>query len=99
MAENKLEPCSTVGIDMPKNQFNEREICESAVIEAWNRRADTEKKIRNEAIKEFAERLKNTMSKLEGNSQNKIYEIAMNDMLFYYVPKIIDDVVEEMMEV
>ena len=84
---------------MPKNQFNEREICESAVIEAWNRRADTEKKIRNEAIKEFAERLKNTMSKLEGNSQNKIYETAMNDMLFYYVPKIIDDVVEEMMEV
>lgn len=57
-----------------------------------------EKKIRNEAIKEFAERLKNTMSKLQGNSPNKTYKTVMNDMLFYYVPKIIDDVVEEMTE-
>jgi len=27
-----------VGINMPNGQYNEREICESAVIEAWNRR-------------------------------------------------------------
>lgn len=29
-----------VGINMPDGRYNEREICESAVIEAWNRRAD-----------------------------------------------------------
>ena len=29
-----------VGIQMPNRQYNEREICESAVIEAWNRRVD-----------------------------------------------------------
>lgn len=27
-----------VGINMPDGRYNEREICESAVIEAWNRR-------------------------------------------------------------
>ena len=31
---------STVGIDMPTDKYNEREICESAAIEAWNRRAN-----------------------------------------------------------
>lgn len=29
-----------VGVNMPKNQYNEREICESAAIDTWNRRAD-----------------------------------------------------------
>jgi hypothetical protein len=29
-----------VGINMPKMFYNEREICEEAVIEAWNRRAE-----------------------------------------------------------
>ena len=29
-----------VGINMPDGQYNEREICEEAVIEAWNRRVD-----------------------------------------------------------
>lgn len=29
-----------VGGNMPDGQYNEREICEEAVIEAWNRRVD-----------------------------------------------------------
>ena len=29
-----------VGINMPYGQFNEREICERAVTEAWNRRVE-----------------------------------------------------------
>lgn len=29
-----------VGIKMPDGRYNEREICEEAVIEAWNRRVD-----------------------------------------------------------
>lgn len=87
MVEYKLEPCPFCGGDMLEIDSKRT---------STERRVDTEKKIRNEAIKEFAERLKNTISKLEGNSPNKVYETAMNDMLFYYVPKIIDDVVEEM---
>lgn len=90
MVENKLEPCPFCGSNMLKID-SKRTFIEG--------RVDTEKKIRNEAIKEFAERLKNTMSKLEGNSPNKAYKAAMDDMLFYYVPKVIDDVVEEMTEV
>lgn len=31
-----------VGINMPDGRYNEREICESAVIEAWNRRGDND---------------------------------------------------------
>ena len=29
-----------IGINMPNGKYNEREICENAVTEAWNRRAD-----------------------------------------------------------
>ena len=29
-----------VGINLPRGQYNEREICEGAVVEAWNRRAE-----------------------------------------------------------
>ena len=29
---------------------------------------------------------------LEGNSSNKVYKKAMNDMLFYYIPQIINDI-------
>ena len=28
-----------VGINMPNGKYNEREICENAITEAWNRRA------------------------------------------------------------
>ena len=31
-----------VGINMPDGRYNEREICESAVIEAWNRRENND---------------------------------------------------------
>lgn len=34
---------STVGIDMPTDKYNEREICESAAIEAWNRRTNNDR--------------------------------------------------------
>ena len=53
---------------------------------------------RIKVIKEFAEKLKSYMSNLEANSPNKAYKTAMEDMLSYYVPKIIDDVVKEMTE-
>jgi hypothetical protein len=89
MVEYKLKPCPFCGGDMLEIDSKRT---------STERRVDTEKEIRNEAIKEFAERLKNTIFKLEGNSLNKVYETAMNDMLFYYMPKIIDDVVEEMTE-
>lgn len=49
-----------------------------------------------DAIKEFAESLKESLSKLEANSPNKTYKTAMQDMLDYYFPKIIDDVAKEM---
>lgn len=32
-----------VGISMDKNQYNERELCESQAIEAWNRRVSEDK--------------------------------------------------------
>ena len=31
-----------VDINMPEGEYNEREICEKAVIEAWNNRVDKE---------------------------------------------------------
>lgn len=49
-----------------------------------------------ETVKEFAESLKESLSKLEANSPNKTYKTAMQDMLDYYFPKIIDDVAKEM---
>lgn len=53
---------------------------------------------RTKVIKEFVEKLKSYMSNLEANSPNKAYKTAMEDMLSYYVPKIIDDVVKEITE-
>ncbi len=52
--------------------------------------------IKSETVKEFAEKLKEYLSKLEANSPNKTYKTAMQDMLDYYFPKIIDDVAKEM---
>lgn len=54
MSKIKLKPCPfcgstklkieskrpVVGINLDKNQHNERELCESQVTEAWNRRKD-----------------------------------------------------------
>lgn len=68
---------------------------DTAEIRALRRKLETSK---YEAIKEFAEKLKSYMSNLEANSPNKAYKTAMEDMLSYYVPKIIDDVVKEMTE-
>lgn len=53
---------------------------------------------RTEAIREFAEKFKSTLENLDANSPNKTYQIAMQNMLDYYVPKIIDDIVKEMTE-
>ena len=52
--------------------------------------------IKSEAMREFTEKLKESLSKLEANSPNKTYKKAMQDMLDYYFPKIIDDVAKEM---
>lgn len=52
--------------------------------------------VKSEAVREFAEKLKESLSKLEANSPNKTYKTAMQDMLDYYFPKIIDDVAKEM---
>ena len=52
--------------------------------------------IKSEAVREFAEKLKESLSKLEANSPNKTHKTAMQDMLDYYFPKIIDDVAKEM---
>lgn len=52
--------------------------------------------VKSATVKEFAEKLKDSLSKLEANSPNKTYKKAMQDMLDYYFPKIIDDVVKEM---
>ena len=53
---------------------------------------------KTKAIKEFAEKFKSTLENLEANSPNKTYQTAMQDMLDYYVPTIIDDLVKEMTE-
>lgn len=46
--------------------------------------------IKTEAIKYFAEKLKSEINELEAKSPNKAYQTAMEDMLTYYFPKIID---------
>lgn len=51
---------------------------------------------KTEAVKEFAERLKIEINKLEAKSPSKTYQKAMEDMLTYYFPKIIDDCLEKM---
>ena len=53
---------------------------------------------KTEAIREFAEKFKSTLKNLEANSPNKAYQKGMQDMLDYYVPKIIDDLLKEMTE-
>ena len=53
---------------------------------------------RTEAIREFAEKFKSTLENLEAKSPNKTYQTAMQDMLAYYVPTIIDNLVKEMAE-
>lgn len=49
-------------------------------------------------IKDFAERLKTKCENLEASSTNETYRLGMQDMLDYYVPKIIDNLVKEMTE-
>lgn len=50
------------------------------------------------AIKDFAERLKAKCENLEATSPNETYRQGMQDMLDYYVPKIIDKLVKELVE-
>lgn len=80
--------------------FNGDDDCSRVLVGAAcyliNRQKTEIRITRIEAIKEFAEKLKSYMSNLEANSPNKAYKTAMEDMLSYYVPKIIDDVVKEM---
>ena len=48
------------------------------------------------AIREFSEKFKDKLKNLEAKSYNKAYQTGMQDMLDYYVPKIIDDLLKEM---
>ncbi|MGN0598670.1 MAG: hypothetical protein ACI4JK_02145 [Oscillospiraceae bacterium] len=76
--------------------FDCRDTLIEQALDLINRQKAEIEKSRAEAVREFAERLKNTMSNMEANSQNNAYKTAMEDMLSYYVPKIIDKLVKEM---
>ena len=88
-------------------EYEQQELC--SLRQAWRQSQmdyislDAEwegkyKTAKSEAIREFAKKFKSTLENLEANSPNKTYQIAMQDMLDYYVPKIIDDLVKEMTE-
>lgn len=48
-----------------------------------------------EAIREFAENLKTKIAGLEVKSPNTTYKCGMEDALYYRMPKIIDQLLEE----
>ena len=69
-----------------------------ATLDLINRQKAEIETAKAKAIREFAEKFKSTLENLEANSPNKTYQTAMQDMLDYYVPKIIDNLVKEMTE-
>ena len=88
-------------------EYEQQELC--SLRQAWRQSqmdyisldAEWEEKYKtakSEAIREFAKKFKSTLENLEANSPNKTYQTAMQDMLDYYVPKIIDDLVKGMTE-
>lgn len=98
-----LELCSKITVQncklCPYNRgrgFDCNERLNKEALDLINRQKAEIETTRTKVIKEFAEKLKSYMSNLEANSPNKAYKTAMEDMLSYYVPKIIDDVVKEM---
>ena len=46
------------------------------------------------AEKEYIEReaLKSKLKNMEATSPNKVYQNAMEDMIYYFIPKIIDEI-------
>lgn len=52
----------------------------------------------NNAVREFAEKLKTEIAGLEVKSPNTTYKCGMEDVLYYRMPKIIDRLVEGMTE-
>ena len=82
------------------NRQRERieELEKGELSKAMTFNSDTIKRCSAEAIREFAEKFKSTLENLEAKSPNKTYQTAMQDMLAYYVPTIIDNLVKEMTE-
>ena len=69
-----------------------------SILNLINRQKAEFEDAKTKAIREFADKFKSTLKNLEANSPNKTYQTAMQDMLDYYVPTIIDDLVKEMTE-
>jgi hypothetical protein len=53
---------------------------------------------RDKAIREFAEKLKTKIAGLEVKSPNETYKCGMEDVLYYRMPIIINNLVKEMTE-
>lgn len=78
--------------------YNRGCIIAANALDLINRQKTEIETAKAEAIREFAEKFKSTLENLEAKSPNKTYQTAMQDMLAYYVPTIIDNLVKEMAE-